>query len=155
MDYSIISYIAGAAIIIAGFFIMRNAYKLQEKNYPLEAGEKILYEEEKIKVVVQSLDGEILHSALARITDRRIYIFSKPPYLYSIIYFSEPPADTIKKEFKGILYIPREDFKMGGQDKKTGLSVVAATRKNILGKTVEYTFRFKESDRAMEAIQRK
>ncbi len=155
MDYSIISYVALGIIIIVGIFIAYGAAKLQEKNFPLEEGEKVLYEEEKVRMEDMVNNRNTLRKVLIRITDRRMYIFIKRPYLYGIIYFSKPPSDSTKKDFKGMMYIPREEFKMDRQDKKTGLPVVTATRKNIVGLDEDYVFKFKEAARAMDAINKK
>jgi len=154
MDYSIISYVALGMIIIAGIFITYGAFKFQEKNYPLEEGEKVLYEEDKVWVSDTAQNHTTLRKTLIRITDRRIYIFLNHPYLFIIFYFTTPPADKTKAQLKGLSYVKREDFKLE-QDKKTGLPIVTVQSPSIVGLPIYYELKFQNAEKAFELIKGK
>ncbi len=154
MDYSIISYVALGIILVIGAFVTYGAFKFNEKNYPLEEGEQVLYEEDKVWVSDTAQNHTTLRKTFIRITDRRMYIFSNRPYLFGIFYFTDPPADLTKAKLKGLSYVKREDFKLE-PDKKTGAPIVTVQSPSIIGLPIYYELKFQNAEKAIEVIQGK
>ena len=139
MGPEIISYIALGFIIVIGFFIVRAAFKLHEKNYPLEDGEKKLYEESDVRFETH-LNGETtIRKVRVRITDRRLFIFSHREYLYAVIYVDGRAADKTRDHLKGVEHIPRTSFKVEHHEKRN-VDVLVVEHANIIGLPMRYTF---------------
>ena len=140
MDYSIISYVALAAILIAGLFITLGAFKLNEKNFPLELDEKVLHEEIGVHMnVTANTHADVYRKIRLKITSKRMFVFTHGPWLHSIIVFGNRPADGTKQEFKGISYISKEDIKIVPDNKHQKLKL-QMKYVNFLGVTVTYLF---------------
>lgn len=151
MGLEIISYIWLAVIIVIGFFIIRASFKLNEKNYPLEEGEKILYEESNIKLLMIGNETEKYIRLRLRITDKRIYVFSRGRYLVVLIYLDPISPENARDEFKGVLHIPRSAFGVE-HDMKHSRDVLTAERKNFLGLSIHYTFILSGVQEAAKAL---
>ncbi|MFA6426816.1 MAG: hypothetical protein WCW16_00010 [Candidatus Magasanikbacteria bacterium] len=140
MDYSIISYVALGIILIIGSFIAWGAFKLNEKNFPLEPDEKVLYEELGVRLTVTSnAQANSYRKIRLKITNKRMFIFTNGPWLHSVIVFGNSPSDATKQELKGISYVQKTNFKIVPDTKHQKLKLHMEYT-NFIGFPVSYVF---------------
>jgi len=152
MDYSIISYTALAIILIAGFFIVWGAFKLHEKNFPLDRDEQVLYEELGVRMsVTANVEADVYRKIRLKITNKRMFVFTNGPWLHSVIVFGSQPADATKQEFKGISYIPKTSMKIVADEKHQKMKL-QMWYINFLGVTVTYLFDCPHLDVVQKAL---
>lgn len=155
MGPEIISYTALAGILLAGAFIIRAGFKLHEKNYPLEAGEEVLFEEFRIKfhtVVGENKESHYFRFRI-RITNKRMYIYSHGRYLFTLIYLDEGSEDNNRDELKGVIHVPRSAFKVE-MDEKSQRLLLTMERVTLIGVTIRYVFGLADAHQAVRALRR-
>ena len=104
-----------ALIVMIYFALMRNA-RIWGK-FPLDADEKVLYEEEGIRIMT-SLRGEnrqkIYFNSGFKFTNKRFFVLSGKTFILQIINFGKNGEDEI---LKGTFYVPKKNFMLKENEK--------------------------------------